>query len=75
MFNQDAVVCHRTMKLMQFKCNGKFGNRAFARAGPKVWNILPQRIRVESDQAKFKSALKTYLFDSFIDFSQKLIEH
>ena len=69
------VSSNRTMKLMQFKCSGKFGNRAFARAGPKVWNILPQRIRMESDQAKFKSALKTYLFDTFIDFSQKLIEH
>ena len=69
------VSSNRTMKLMQFKCSGKFGNRAFARAGPKVWNILPRRIRMESDQAKLKSALKTYLFGSFIDFSQKLIEH
>ena len=69
------VSSNRTMKLAQYKSKGKFGNRAFVRVGPKVWNILPQEIRMEENEVKFKAVLKTFLFDNFNDFSQKLIEH
>ena len=64
----------RTMKLVQYKSKGKFGSRAFVCVGPRVWNILPQEIRMEKDEVKFKAMLKTFLFDGFNDFSQKLIE-
>ena len=64
----------RTMKLVQYKSKGKFGSRAFICVGPKVWNILPKKIRMEEDEVKFKAMLKTFLFDGFNDFAQKLIE-
>ena len=65
----------RTMKLEQYRYKGVFGNRSFSRVGPKVWNLLPIVIRNESDTTKFKSRLKTFLFDGFGCFVQKLNEH
>ena len=64
----------RTKKLVQYPYKGSFGNRSFVRTGPKLWNILPPTIRLESDVMKFKTALKTYLFDGFEGFTQKLNE-
>ena len=40
----------------------RFGDRAFAVAGSRYWNLLPADIRAISDIANFKSKLKTYLF-------------
>ena len=38
-----------------------FGDRAFAKAAPELWNSLPQSLRdISLDQ--FKSRLKTFLF-------------
>ena len=39
-----------------------YGDRAFSRAGPKLWNRLPLSIRHSDTLPKFKSALKTELF-------------
>lgn len=38
------------------------GDRAFAVAGPKLWNSLPLEIRAASSIVNFKSLLKTHLF-------------
>jgi hypothetical protein len=40
----------------------RFGDRAFAVAGSRYWNLLPEDIRAVSDVVNFKSKLKTYLF-------------
>ena len=40
----------------------KFGDRAFASAGPKVWNSLPLTVRLSKNINTFKVELKTYLF-------------
>ena len=39
-----------------------FGDRAFARSGPLLWNKLPLEIRNSQSVAIFKSKLKTHLF-------------
>jgi hypothetical protein len=39
-----------------------FGDRAFARSGPFLWNKLPLEIRSSPSVTVFKSKLKTYLF-------------
>ena len=39
-----------------------FGDRAFARSGPFLWNKLPREIRNSQSVVIFKSKLKTYLF-------------
>ncbi len=39
-----------------------FGDRAFAKAGPSLWNELPVDIRKASSVETFKSQLKTFLF-------------
>ena len=42
-----------------------FGDRAFEKMAPKLWNNLPQNIRPITDFDKFKSMLKTHLFDNY----------
>lgn len=39
-----------------------FGDRAFARSGPFLWNELPLEIRNSPSVTIFKSKLKTHLF-------------
>ena len=52
----------RTLKLEERKCNGEMGERSFAVAGPKLWNLLPVEVRIEEDTEEFKKKLKTFLF-------------
>ena len=40
----------------------KFGERSFSHAGPASWNSLPADLRSISDCRRFKSKLKTDLF-------------
>ena len=42
-----------------------FGDRAFEKMAPKLWNNLPQNIRSITVFDKFKSMLKTHLFDNY----------
>jgi len=37
-------------------------DRAFAVAGPRVWNSLPAALRAVEDYEQFKPQLKTHLF-------------
>ena len=39
-----------------------YGDRAFSNAAPKLWNALPDKIRLSESLEDFKSGLKTYLF-------------
>jgi hypothetical protein len=48
-----------TVPLMKRKT---FGDRAFAFAGPKVWNELPTEIKETQNIDTFKKKLKTHLF-------------
>ncbi len=40
------------------------GDRAFSRAGPKLWNDLPQSIRSAKSLPMFKAMLKQHLLNS-----------
>jgi hypothetical protein len=40
-----------------------YGDRAFCRVGPVLWNSLPPNIRTKESLSTFKSALKTHLFN------------
>ena len=50
-------------EFMNYKLH--FGDRAFEKMAPKLWNNLPQNIRSITDFDKFKSMLKTHLFDNY----------
>ena len=56
----------RSSKMMQYVVPSSrtvtFGDRAFAVAGPKLWNKLPMDIKSAPSTDCFKSKLKTYLF-------------
>ena len=64
----------RTMKLIQPTHKGSHGSRSFARVAPKLWNLLPLHLRTEKDVSNFKKSLKTFLFDGFHEFQQKIKE-
>ena len=68
------VSSSRTLMLSQYPYKSNFGNRSFSRIGPKIWNLLPQSIRLEINTTKFKKLLKTYLFDNYEHLEQKLHE-
>ena len=38
------------------------GDRAFKTAAPKIWNILPEDIRMQDNYSIFKGQLKTHYF-------------
>ena len=42
--------------------NSWYGDRAFSRCGPKLWNALPLSLRQSKTTSAFKTALKTFLF-------------
>ena len=42
----------------------RFGRRAFACAGPTLWNKLPANIRGNGNHPQFKKLLKTFLFST-----------
>ena len=39
------------------------GSRAFAAAGPRVWNSLPTHVTAAASLATFRGLLKTHLFE------------
>ena len=69
-----VVSSERTNKLQQLSHSNGFGNRCFARIAPKIWNLLPLKLRVENDVDRFKKSLKTYLFDNSEQLFRKLQE-
>ena len=44
------------------RTNSRFGDRCFAAAGPRLWNMLPIQLRLCDSLGQFKRLLKTRLF-------------
>jgi len=44
------------------RTHNNFGDRSFTAAGPCVWNRLPVHLRQDTNYARFKRQLKTFLF-------------
>jgi len=51
-----------TLTLCVPRTRHAWGDRAFSKAGPALWNSLPADIRAAPSLSAFKSSLKTYLF-------------
>ena len=62
----------RTYYLVERKFNSMYGERAFSRSGPKLWNKLPLHIRMESDTTNFKKLLKSFLMIDSDSFHHRL---
>ena len=54
--------CSHTLVLNEPLVKSVYGNRAFSRAGPYLWNKLPNDIKECQYLEHFKRKLKTYLF-------------
>ena len=51
----------RTFNLIEKRFSSVYGQRAFSRAGPKLWNNLPLEMWLENDTERFKKLLKSFL--------------
>ena len=59
------------LKLETTKVSTKYGRRTFGYAGPRLWNALPLKIRMEEEIGSFKSQTKTLLFRDKEEFKRK----
>ena len=62
----------RTYLLVEKKFYSVYGERAFSRSGPKLWNNLPLHVRMESNIANFKKLLKSFLMTDHHAFYTRL---
>ena len=62
----------RTMNFQETKFLNKHGEKAFSHNGPKLWNLLPKKIREEEVTDKFKTNLKSYLMLSGDDYCRRI---
>ena len=46
----------------------QYGDRAFSRAGPRLWNALPVNLRMIENLERFKVQLKHHFFSSFTQY-------
>ena len=49
------------------RTNSAYGDRAFCKCAPKLWNSLPTNLRFCSSLSMFKKTLKTHLFKTVYD--------
>ena len=70
-YNQALITSHNPSRTLRSSNSGflkvlpskkSWGDRAFAHAGPFLWNLLPTEIRSIQNVELFKSRLKNYLF-------------
>ena len=62
----------RTMKLRETRSSSSYGDRAFSHVGPKLWNLLPMKIREEHDVISFKQKLKSFLMTRGNEFASSI---
>ena len=56
--------------IQKVTCDQANQERALANCGPTLWNQLPIDIRTVKTLAKFKTLLKTYLFNNYYSSAQ-----
>ena len=52
-----------TLKLQVPKSDSTYGKRSFSSVGPRIWNKLPPKVTENYNIIRFKSDLKTFLFN------------
>jgi len=63
MFLAIVVVSRKGGSDQTDACLSTFGDRAFAAAGPGLWNSLPPHLRdADLPYSQFRRSLKTFLF-------------
>ena len=62
----------RTMNLQETRFSNKYGKKAFSHSGPKLWNLLPKKMREEDNTDKSKTDLKSFLMVSGDDYCQRI---
>ena len=61
--NMFVPSTHQRLSMVQeTRVHSKFGERAFGHIGPKLWNLLPQKLKAEKNTETFKKLLKTFMF-------------
>ena len=58
------------MQLVAYNPKTKYGKRVFDYTGPRLWNVLPLNIRTETNINKFKTNVKTILFEGAVELKR-----
>ena len=58
------------MQLVAYNPKTKYGKRVFDYTGPRLWNVLPLNIRTETNINKFKTNVKTILFERDVELKK-----
>ena len=62
-FSELLLVKNSSKRLLYITfMNTAAGRRAFSYASPRIWNRLPEDVRLQNDTTKFKTMIKTALF-------------
>ena len=57
---------------METKGLTKFGERTFSHVAPKLWNLIPLKVKNEHDETKFKKLLKSFLLLDGQSFMERI---
>ena len=52
-----------------------YGKRLFVYNGSRLWNALPVHVRAEEDIVKYKTMIKTILFDGHLELKKKAYKY
>ena len=63
------------LTLVRPRCFSTYGDRAFSRCGPALWNALPLTVRQCPTLDNFKRHLKHHLFSNFNNYIQVLHQY
>ena len=61
--NRERLRSHTSNTCELPRVRTKFADRAFSVSGPRAWNSLPTELRSEISLEKFKTLLKSFLFE------------
>ena len=63
------------MMLATKPMNSKYGRRTFDYVAPRLWNALPTHVRCEEDVDRFKTMVKTILFEGTEEFKNRAFKY
>ena len=66
---------NENIKLEKQSYQSAHGRRMFAYNGPRLWNVLPDDIRMEKNTDNFKAKLKTLLFDGHKELQRNAFKY
>ncbi len=74
--NTNLTLRHSNVRhrLNEPRCNYELGFRAFEKSAPRLYNKLPENVKISENIEIFKKKLKTHLFMECYDLEDKIVK-